>query len=115
MLFNVNDAQFEEKVLQNQRPVLVDGWAPSCKPCVGMHPVLEALAAEFEGRIDVAKIDVDQIAETARAYGIRSLPTWMMVNKGVVLGKKLGVMPRQQIVDWMHGLLGDDAASRTSP
>ncbi len=114
MLFNVNDAQFEEKVLRNQRPVLVDGWAPSCKPCVGMHPVLEALAAEYEGRVDVAKIDVDQNAATARAYGIRSLPTLMMVHNGVVLGKKLGVMPRQQIVDWMQGLLGDGAASGAS-
>jgi thioredoxin 1 len=109
MLSNVNDAQFEEKVLRNQRPVLVDGWAPSCKPCVGMHPILEALAAEYEGRVDVVKIDVDQNAATARAYGIRSLPTLMVVDKGVVLGKKLGVMSRQQIVDWMHGLLGDSA------
>ena len=109
MLSNVNDAQFEEKVLRNQRPVLVDGWAPSCKPCVGMHPILEALAAEYEGRVDVVKIDVDQNAATARAYGIRSLPTLMVVDKGVVLGKKLGVMSRQQIVDWMHSLLGDAA------
>jgi thioredoxin 1 len=109
MLFNVNDAQFEEKVLRSQRPVLVDGWAPSCKPCVGMHPILEALAAEYEGRLDVAKIDVDQNAATARVYGIRSLPTLMVVDKGVVLGKKLGVMSRQQIVDWMHSLLGDSA------
>lgn len=111
MLMNVDDAVFEEKVIRNERPVLVDGWAPSCKPCVGMHPVIEALAAELDGRIDVAKIDVDANAATARAYGIRSLPTMMVVDKGVVLGKKLGVMSRQQILDWMQGLL-DGAAAR---
>jgi thioredoxin 1 len=72
-----------------------------------MHPILESIARDFEGRLQVAKLDVDANSATARAHGIRSLPTLMVVHKGQVLGKKLGVMSQQQIVEWMKSVLGD--------
>lgn len=109
MLFDVNDAEFDQKVINSELPVLVDCWAPSCKPCVGMHPILEALAAEYNQHLAVAKINVDENTEIARTYGIRSLPTLMLVDKGAVLGKKLGVMSGAQIADWIRSLIGADA------
>lgn len=107
MVLNINDTQFEETVINNTLPVLVDWWAPSCKPCVGMHPVLATLADKYNGQLVIAKVNVDENETFARTYGIRSLPTLMLVNEGAILGKKLGVMSGSQIIDWMNSLLGD--------
>ncbi|MGB6009504.1 thioredoxin family protein [Castellaniella sp.] len=105
MIFDVDDMAFEARVLKNPLPVLVDCWAPSCKPCLGMHPVLEGLAAEYNGRLAVAKINIDENNATMRAYGVRSLPTLLLIHQGAVLDKKLGVMSGPQIMDWIDSRL----------
>ncbi len=101
MVFEVDDATFEARVLKNPLPVLVDCWAPSCKPCLSMHPVFESLAAAYDGRLAVAKINVDENAGTAKAFSVRSLPTLLLMHEGKVLDKKLGAMSESQITDWI--------------
>lgn len=111
---DVADSEFDAVVLQAGLPVLVDCWAPSCKPCAAMHPVLQALAAEYNGRLIVAKIDVDENRATAQAYGVRSLPTLLLIDRGEVLGKKIGALSGQQIIEWVRGLVGAERLASPS-
>ena len=71
---DIDDASFDSNVLQTKTPVLVDFWAPWCRPCLMAAPVLEELAGEYEGKMTFAKLDVDQNAKTAAKYGIMSIP-----------------------------------------
>lgn len=107
MLFEVNDADFDEKVLQHGMPVLVDFWAPSCKPCLGMVPTFKSLATQFEGKVGIAKINVDENMGTANTYKVRGLPTLILFQSGEVVDKKLGAMTEQQIKDWVAHQLGN--------
>lgn len=101
MLFEVNDTDFNEKVLRHDTPVLVDFWAPSCKPCLGMVPTFKNLAAQFEGKVAIAKINVDENMGTAKTYNVRGLPTLILFRGGGVVDKKLGALTEQQIKDWV--------------
>lgn len=106
MLFEAHDADFNEKVLGHPIPVLVDFWAPSCKPCLSMGPVLEILASDMENRMSIAKVNVDENQLTAKAHKVRGLPTLMIFRDGEMVDKKLGAMTGQQIRDWLMRSLG---------
>ncbi|TAL75663.1 MAG: thioredoxin [Burkholderiaceae bacterium] len=107
MLFDVNDTDFNEKVLRHDMPVLVDFWAPSCKPCLSMVPTFKSLATQFEGQVAIAKINVDENMGTAGTYKVRGLPTLILFRGGEVVDKKLGAMTEQQIKDWVAHQLGN--------
>jgi thioredoxin 1 len=90
----LDDATFQDSINQAARPVLVDFWAPWCPPCRALAPTIEAIAEQFEGRADVAKLDIDQNPETAAAYGIRSIPTVLIFRDGQIVDRIVGVQPR---------------------
>jgi len=110
-LVEVGDAEFDAAVMASALPVLVDCWAPWCKPCAGMAPALEEFARRHAGRIAVAKVDVDANTGVAKAHGVRSLPTLLLVRDGQVLGKRVGVLTAQQMAEWAEGLLGGPAGA----
>ena len=90
----VTDGDFAQQVLQSDKPVLVDFWAEWCAPCRMLGPIIETLSADYEGRATVAKLDVDANQQVAMQYGIRSIPTVMLFDKGQVVDTLVGVRPK---------------------
>ena len=96
-LFHVGDADFEQEVLKASSPVLVDFWAPWCGPCLMVAPMLEELVQEFDGRVKVAKMNVDENPKTPSLYGIRAIPTLILFKGGEVVEEVIGVVPKDQL------------------
>jgi thioredoxin 1 len=90
----LDNATFQDSVNRGSHPVLVDFWAPWCPPCRALAPTIEAIAEQFEGRADVAKLDIDQNPETAAANGIRSIPTVLIFRGGQEVDRIVGLQPR---------------------
>ena len=95
---NVNNENFEDVVINNSKPVLVDFWAPWCGPCMMLSPHIEAIAEEFNEKITVAKINVDHNEELAMRYGISSIPTLLFLKNGEVIGKSVGYKSKNDLV-----------------
>lgn len=102
---HVTDSDFDAQVLHASTPVLVDFWATWCGPCRAIAPTLEDIAAEYQGRIKVAKVDVDSNQKTAIAYNIRSIPTLMLFKDGKVAGTQMGALPKAAIAKFVEQAL----------
>ena len=101
----VTDSNFESTVLKSSVPVLVDFWAPWCGPCVAIGPTLEQLAEEFKGRLTVAKMNVDENANTPSQFGVRSIPYIVLVKDGKVVDSVVGVVPKAKLMDMVNKAL----------
>ena len=88
---------FEQEVLKSDIPVLVDFWAVWCGPCQMLAPTIEELAKEYEGRIKVGKVNVDEQPELSRKYGIMSIPTLILFKDGQIADQTMGVQPKENI------------------
>ncbi|MAP66145.1 MAG: thioredoxin [Candidatus Marinimicrobia bacterium] len=99
-----SDDSFENDVLKSDLPVLVDFWAEWCGPCKMLTPVIEEIAAEFNGKIKCGKVNVDNCPNTASSYGIRSIPSLLFFKNGKVEEQLVGAVPKQQIVDILNKL-----------
>lgn len=96
-IIHTSDASFDQEVLQSSIPVLVDYWAEWCGPCKMIAPILDEVAKEYEGRIKVAKLNIDENQNTPPKYGIRGIPTLMLFKNGNVEATKVGALSKSQL------------------
>lgn len=97
-LRSVTDSSFADDVLANPRPVIVEYWAPWCGPCRMLGPVLEAIAAEYEGKVDVVKLNTDENPESMRAYGVMAVPTINLFSGGQVVKQVIGARSKASLL-----------------
>jgi thioredoxin 1 len=102
---NVSDVSFDADVLKSSQPVLVDYWAAWCGPCKMIAPMLEEVAAEYAGKITVAKLNVDENQETAAKFGIRGIPTLMLFKDGQVAATKVGALSKSQLTEFLNSAI----------
>lgn len=93
----ITGENFEEEVLKSDKPVLIDFWATWCGPCKMMGPVVEQLAAEYEGRVKVGKVNVDEEMELAQKYQVMSIPTFLLFKDGKVEKQVMGARPKEDL------------------
>jgi len=105
MAIEVNDTNFEELVLQSDKPVLVDFWAEWCGPCRIVGPIVEELSRDYEGRLVVTKLDVDSNPETAMKFGIRNIPTILFFKGGQLVDKHVGAAPKAALSAKVNSIL----------
>jgi thioredoxin 1 len=101
----VDDSNFDQMVLKADIPVLVDFWAPWCRPCLMVAPILDELAGEYNGRISIARMDVDQNPKTASRYRIMSIPTLLLFKKGEPVSHIVGFRPKAELKQSLNAAL----------
>ena len=98
---HVSDDTFENEVLNSDIPVLVDYWAEWCGPCKVIAPVLEEIASEYDGKMKICKLDIDENEDTPPKYGIRGIPTLMLFKDGAVEATKVGALSKSQLTAFL--------------
>jgi len=105
MALEITDSNFETVVMQSNKPVLVDFWAEWCGPCRMIAPIVEEIAAEYEGKAVVGKVDVDNNPEISGRFGIRNIPTVLFFKNGEVADKQVGAAPKSVFAGKIDALL----------
>ncbi len=95
------DVSFDAEVLKSELPVLVDFWAEWCGPCRMLSPILDDISKEYSGKIKVVKVNVDESNATAATYGVRGIPTILLIKGGQVVGTKVGNLPKGQLTTFI--------------
>ena len=104
-IVHITNDNFDTEVLQAELPVLVDFWAEWCGPCKAIAPVLEEIAGEYDGKVRVAKVNVDEVQALAMKYGIRSIPTLMLFENGEVQTQHVGALSKNQLSQLLDATL----------
>ena len=104
-IIHVTDSSFEQDVLKSNTPVLLDFWAEWCGPCKMIAPILDEVAAEYEGRVIVAKMNVDENPRTPMKFNVRGIPTLILFKHGLAEGQKIGAVRKADVAAFLDGKL----------
>jgi len=105
MALEITDANFEELVMNSDKPVMLDFWAVWCGPCRMIAPIVEEMSAEYDGKAVIGKVDVDNNQEVAMKYGIRNIPTVLFVKGGEIVDKQVGAAPKTAFTAKLDAIL----------
>lgn len=105
MAVNLTKENFETEVIKSDLPVLVDFWAPWCGPCRMIAPIVDEIAKEYAGKIKVCKLNIDDSPELASQFGVMSIPTMIIFDKGKVVNKSVGVLPKEKLAELIDSCL----------
>jgi len=103
----VTDSNFQSEVIESKLPVLIDFWAAWCGPCRMIAPIVEELSSEYDGRAKICKLDVDTEQKTAAEFGVRSIPTLLIIKDGKVADQLIGAVPKEQITEKLDAALAN--------
>ena len=104
--FDVNEANFDKEVIKSTIPVLVDFWAPWCRPCLMTAPILDELAEEYTGKLTFTKMNVDENGEIARQFGVMSIPNLIIFKDGKPAAQVVGFKPKAELKRTLDGVIG---------
>ena len=110
----VSDASFATDVINSKTPVVVDFWAEWCGQCKMIAPALEELSEELNGKVTIAKINIDENPHTPQKYGVRGIPTMMIFQGGQVAATKVGALPKSKIKEWIESSIQPSSAGRAA-
>lgn len=102
---HITDASFEQDVIKSDKPVLLDFWAAWCGPCKMIAPILDEVAGDYEGRLQVAKINIDEYQLTSSKFGVRGIPTLILFKNGAVAAQKVGALSKSQLTAFLDSYL----------
>ncbi|MBL7941813.1 MAG: thioredoxin [Flavobacteriales bacterium] len=105
MALEITDANFADLVMKSDKPVLIDFWAEWCGPCRMVAPIVEELSHDYEGKVVVGKVNVDENPDISAKYGIRNIPTILFVKGGQVVDKSVGSVPKNVLAEKMEAIL----------
>jgi thioredoxin 1 len=105
LIVHTTDATFEQDVVNAALPVLLDFWAPWCGPCKMIAPILDEVSKEFEGKVTVAKLNIDENPAQPPKFGVRGIPTLMLLKNGEVAATRVGALSKSQLVDFLNNNL----------
>lgn len=105
MALEITDANFEELVLNSDKPVVVDFWAEWCGPCRMIGPAIEEMASEYDGKAVVGKVNVDHNPGVSAQFGVRNIPTVLFIKGGEVADKSVGAVPKAQLTQKLDALI----------